>query len=393
MDIGAVQKEYESLKAKGLKLDMSRGKPSPEQLDLSLGLLAINAYKDNTGADARNYGYLEGLPEARDFFAPLLGVNTEECIVGGNSSLELMYHCVNLQPNRGKWICPVPGYDRHFRISEKLGYELLSVPMTANGPDMDSVERLAADPKVQGIWCVPKYSNPDGYTYSGETVKRLASMETANPNFRVFWDNAYAFHFLDPERQDYLLNILDECRAADKADRPIIFCSTSKITFAGAGVAALGASANNIRIISNYFSSMTIGFDKLNQLRHTRFFQAEGGIDAHMSKHAAILKPKFQTVLDIFEREFRHCPELAHWTVPRGGYFISLFLRPGNAKKVVELCKNAGVILTEAGAAYPYGTDPDDSHIRIAPSYPGVSELGQAAKLLALSVKLAAGGQ
>jgi DNA-binding transcriptional MocR family regulator len=388
MDISAVQKEYESLKAKGLKLDMSRGKPSPEQLDLSLGMLTINAYKDETGADARNYSHLEGLPEAREFFAPLLGVTAAECIVGGNSSLELMYHCVNLQPKRGKWICPVPGYDRHFRVTEKLGYELISVPMTANGPDMNAVEKLAGDPDVQGIWCVPKYSNPDGYTYSDETVKRLASMKTANPDFRIFWDNAYSFHYLDPEKQDYLLNILDECRAAGNEDRPIIFGSTSKITFAGAGVAALGASANNIKAISNYLSAMTIGFDKINQLRHVRFFKAEGGIDSHMKKHAAILKPKFQIVLDIFESEFRDCPELAYWTTPRGGYFISLFLQPGNAKKVVQLCKDAGVTLTGAGAAYPYGIDPEDRHIRIAPSYPSITELNQAAKLLALSVKL-----
>jgi DNA-binding transcriptional MocR family regulator len=357
-------------------------------------LLTINTYKDDTGVDARNYSNIEGIPEARRFFAELQGVTPAECLVGGNSSLELMYHCVNIIANftknvKGrKWLCPVPGYDRHFKVTEALGFELVSVPMTEHGPDMDKIEELVKDSAVCGIWCVPMYSNPDGYTYSDETVKRLASMKTANTEFNIFWDNAYGFHHLS-DRHDAILNILDECRAVGNPDRPIMFMSTSKITFAGAGVAALAASNETIKIITGYLSSMTIGFDKINQLRHVRYLKSEGGLAEHMKKHSEILSHKFQIVLDTFEDEFRDAEEFAHWTVPRGGYFISLYTQPGKAKRVIQLCKEAGVTLTGAGAAFPYGKDPDDYHIRVAPTYPGIEDLKLAAKLLALCVKLA----
>jgi DNA-binding transcriptional MocR family regulator len=394
MNLAELKNEYEAFKSKALKLDMSRGKPSPEQLDLSLDLLTINAHKDDTGVDARNYSNIEGIPEARRFFSELLGVSPQECLVGGNSSLELMYHCVNIISNftsdlkNRKWLCPVPGYDRHFKVTESLGFELISVPMTPHGPDMDAVETLVQDPTVCGIWCVPLYSNPDGYSYSAETVKRMASMKTANPEFNIFWDNAYGFHHLT-DTPDTALNILDECKAAGNPHRPITFMSTSKITFAGAGVAALAASTDTIRIIVDYLSSMTIGFDKINQLRHVRFLKSEGGLAEHMKKHTAILNPKFQIVLDTFTEEFRDTSALAHWTVPRGGYFISLYTQPGKAKRVVQLCKEAGVTLTGAGAAFPYGIDPNDCHIRVAPTCPSVADLRLAAKLLALCVKLA----
>jgi DNA-binding transcriptional MocR family regulator len=387
MDYNALRIEYEAYKAKGLKLDMSRGKPSPEQLDLSLGLLNINAYKDDTGADARNYSNLEGLPEARRFWAEFQGVEPDECIVGGNSCLELMYHCVNMLPARGKWICPAPGYDRHFNVTDKLGFELVTVAMTENGPDMDEVEALAKDPAFKGIWCVPVYSNPDGYTYSAETVKRLATMKVGDPNFRIMWDNAYGVHHLT-DKYETVPNMLDECRAVGNEDRPVMFCSTSKITFAGAGVAALAASKANIKEIAAYFSAMTIGFDKLNQLRHIRFLQSVGGIEAQMKKHAEILRPKFQLVSDTFDNAFKECPGIAYWTTPNGGYFISLYTQPGRAKRTVELCKAAGVTLTCAGAAFPYGKDPKDFHIRVAPTFPEVDELKQAAELLSLCVKL-----
>ncbi|MDR0857726.1 MAG: aminotransferase class I/II-fold pyridoxal phosphate-dependent enzyme [Oscillospiraceae bacterium] len=378
---------YNRLKALNLKLDMSRGKPSPEQLDLSLPLLAISDYKDDTGVDARNYSNLEGIPEARRFFAELQGVAVNECLVGGNSSLELMYHTVELLRNtygKGKWLCPVPGYDRHFRVTEVLGYELISVPMTAEGPDMDEVERLARDPEVRGIWCVPKYSNPDGYTYSGEVCKRLANMSAA-PGFTVIWDNAYGWHHI-AAKGDELPNFTALCKAAGNPDRAVAFCSTSKITFGGAGVAAVSSSEANINALVKYFTAMTIGFDKLNQLRHVRFLKNEGGLAAHMEKHRAILAPKFQKVLDVFAANLP--PEVAEWTKPNGGYFISLYLNAGKAAKTVQLCKEAGVILTPAGAAYPYGKDPEDRHIRVAPTYPSSDDLQTAAELLCVAASL-----
>ncbi len=394
--------DYENFEKMGLKLDMSRGKPSPEQLDLSDGMLTITDVKDDTGADARNYGNLEGIPEARRFFAELLGTMPSETFVGGNSSLELMYQMINLGWQFGfpdsskpwkdcgklKFLCPVPGYDRHFRVTEVFGFELVSVPMTPAGPDMELVEALVGDETVKGIWCVPIYSNPDGYIYSEETVQRLAQMETAASDFRIFWDNAYGVHHLT-EKQETCPNILDACKAAGHENRPLLFCSTSKITYAGAGVSALGASSDNIACITKYFFSLTIGFDKLNQLRHVRFLKKEGGIAAHMKKHAKILAPKFQMVFDAFRTGFNGCGDIARWTKPNGGYFISLYTMKGCARRIVALCKQAGVTLTGAGAAFPHGTDPDDEHIRIAPTFPSVSELETAAKLLCIATRLA----
>jgi DNA-binding transcriptional MocR family regulator len=397
-----LHKEYNAFERMGLNLDMSRGKPSPEQLDLSNAMISITDIKDDTGADARNYGNLEGLPEARRFFSELLGVSPAETLVGGNSSLDLMYQMIALgwqfgfkdSPNpwkdcgKLKFLCPVPGYDRHFRVTEIFGFEMLPVPMTAHGPDMAIIEELVRDDAVKGIWCTPVYSNPDGYTYSNDTVKRLAGMKTAAPDFRIFWDNAYGVHHLYDKRET-CLNILSECRAAGNDNRPLIFCSTSKITFAGAGVSAIGASSANIDCITKFFFSMTIGFDKLNQLRHVRFLKAEGGIAEHMKKHAKILAPKFKVVNDTFCEDLGRFGEIARWTQPNGGYFISLYTMNGCAKRTVALCKQAGVTLTGAGAAYPCGVDPEDRHIRIAPTYPSVSELETAVKLLCVAVRLA----
>ncbi|MDR2530209.1 MAG: aminotransferase class I/II-fold pyridoxal phosphate-dependent enzyme [Oscillospiraceae bacterium] len=393
MDYKALWEEYEAFKARGLKLDMSRGKPSPEQLDLSLDALTIADYIDDTGVDARNYGNLEGLPEARRFFAELQDVELDECIVCGNSSLELMFHLVTLSARQNaqlpvrKWLCPVPGYDRHFNVTEKLGFEMLNVAMTESGPDMDEVERLAADPAVCGIWCVPTYSNPDGYVYSDATVQRLAALTAANPNFTIIWDDAYKVHHLT-ETAFTVANMLKACKAAGNPDRAVMLCSTSKITFAGAGVAALAASSANVKRILAYLADMIITFDKLNQLRTVRFLKSQGGLEAHMRKHASIVRPKFDAVAEIFEQEFRECPGIAYWSSPAGGYFISLYTQRGRAKRTVQLCKDAGVTLTAAGAAFPYGIDAQDYHIRVAPTYPSVEELREAAHLLALCVKL-----
>lgn len=408
MDRAALETEHAALVAEygrfhsmGLKLDMSRGKPSPEQLDLSAGLLAVSDIRDDTGCDARNYGQLEGLPEARRFFAQMMGVAPEETIVGGNASLTMMYNMMDLGCNFGfsggkpwrsdekrRFLCPSPGYDRHFRVSEVFGFELVSVPMTPAGPDMVAVEELVKDESVKGIWCVPVYSNPDGYVYSADTVARLAAMQTAVPDFRIFWDNAYGVHHLTQDQQN-CPNILDACRAAGNEDRPLIFMSTSKITFAGAGVCCMGASAANIQAALKYYFPMVITFDKENQLRHVRFLQAQGGVAAHMEKHAAILAPKFAAVVDELHSQLDACGAIARWTEPKGGYFISLYTMNGCARRVVELCKQAGVVFTGAGAAYPYGKDPADAHIRIAPSFPPVEELTMAARLLCLCTRLA----
>lgn len=396
-----LQAEYGKYQKMDLKLDMSRGKPSPTQMDLSLDMLTVSAYKDNTGVDARNYGNLEGLPEARAYFAQLQQVKPEEVIVGGNSSLQLMYMMINMAWEKGmadsktawkrcetiKFLCPVPGYDRHFRITEEFGFELISVPMLPTGPDMDEVEKWVKDPSVKGIWCVPKYSNPDGYTYSDDTVKRLANMQTAAPDFTIFWDNAYFVHHLG-KKHDEVLNILDECRAAGNENRPLLFCSTSKITFAGSGVCAMAASPENIKAITAYLFPMTIGFDKINQLRHVRFLEQEGGIELFMTKHAAIIAPKFSKLIEILHKNFDDCGPIACWTEPNGGYFISFYTLDGCAKRTVELCKQAGVVLTGAGAAYPYGIDPTDHHIRIAPTFPPIEELETAAELLSICAKL-----
>lgn len=397
-----LQQEYQRFMQKNLKLDMSRGKPSPKQLDLSLGLLQAADYIDADGVDTRNYGQLEGTPEARRFFSRMLGVQPAETIVGGNSSLQMMYNCIDMGWRQGfadspkpwrmcekiKFLCPSPGYDRHFRVTEVFGFELVLVPMTPGGPDMDVVEQLVQDEAVKGIWCIPIYSNPDGYTYSADTVRRLATMKTAAPDFRIFWDNAYGVHHFG-EVEESCPNILDACRAAGCENRPLLFCSTSKITFAGGGVGAAGGSAANIDAVLKYLFVMTITADKVNQLRHVRFLENEGGVAAHMKKQAALVAPKFETVIRLFHRGLDGCGPIAHWTEPNGGYFLSLYVMDGCAKRVVELCKQAGVVLTGAGAAFPYGKDPDDRHIRIAPTFPPIEELETAAELVCLATRLA----
>ena len=394
---------YEGYVARGLSLDMSRGKPSAEQLDLSMDLLYMTDYHGEGGTDARNYGALEGMPEARRFFAQMLGVQPQEVVVGGNSSLQMMYDQVALGWRKGfpggcgpwrkaspapKFICPVPGYDRHFRVTEEFGFEMLNVPMGPQGPDMDLVEQLVQDSAVKGIWCVPLYSNPDGYTYSDETVRRLARMQTAAPDFRIFWDNAYCVHHLT-DKHDTVLNILDECRAAGHESRPLLFCSLSKVTFPGASVAAMAASEENIaHIVKNMFP-MIISYDKMNQLRHVRFLKDMQGVEAHMEKHRAIVAPKFEVVWQALREGLSPYGEIARWTTPNCGYFISLYTLEGRAKRTVQLCKDAGVVLTGAGAAYPYGHDEQDSNIRIAPTYPTLPELRLACELLCVAVRLA----
>lgn len=398
-ELALLQKEYESYVAKGLKLDMSRGKPCPEQLDLSMDLLSITDFRGETKIDARNYGNLEGMPEARRFFAAMLGTQPEEVFVGGNSSLNIMFNLIefgwrvgfsdSVQPwrmeEKPKFICPAPGYDRHFRITEYFGFELLTVPMTEQGPDMDAVEELVKDPTVKGIWVVPMYSNPDGYTCSNATVQRLASMHTAAPDFKIFWDHAYSVHHLT-DTPDTVMNILDTCRQAGNARRALMFCSLSKVTFPGAAVAAMAACDENLRYILDNMFPMTISFDKLNQMRHVKFLKDMDGVAAHMRKHRAIVGPKFQMVLDTFAKGL---DGIAHWTKPNGGYFVSLYVEPGCAKRTVKLCKEAGVVLTGAGAAYPYGVDPADTNIRIAPTFPPLGELQIASDLLCVCVKIA----
>lgn len=398
----ALKKQYADYQSEGLKLDMSRGKPSPAQLDLSMDLLKITDYKGETGIDARNYGNLEGMPEARKFFADMLGAKPEETIVGGNSSLNLMFCMVDIgwrvgfpnskkawrEETKPKFLCPAPGYDRHFRVTEYFGFELVTVPMTATGPDMDIVEKLVKDESVKGMWCVPVYSNPDGYTYSDETVKRLAKMETAAPDFKIFWDNAYCVHHLSDENHDTVLNILDECRAARNEDRPLMFCSLSKVTFPGASVAAMAAAPAMTAYMADNLFPMTISFDKLNQLHHVKYLKDMDGLAAHMKKHAAIVKPKFDAVHEIFDAELADLDE-TYWTRPNGGYFISLYTMHGCAKRTVQLCKEAGVVLTGAGAAYPYGIDPEDTNIRIAPTFPTLKELKEAAHVLCVCLKIA----
>lgn len=399
-----LEQQYQNYKSMELKLDMSRGKPCPEQLDLSSGLLTQNQYIGEDGTDSRNYGMLAGMPEARRFFAELFSLtHSDEVIVAGNSSLSMMYYLIDLGWRVGypdspkpwrfeeklKFLCPVPGYDRHFAITEYFGFEMIPVPMTPEGPDMDCVENLAStDPDIKGIWCVPLYSNPDGYCYSDETVRRLASMQTAAPDFKIMWDDAYCVHHLT-DASYTTLNILEECKKVGHENRPLLFCSTSKITYPGAGVAAIGASATNITYILQQMAPMAISFDKMNQMRHVQYLKNRAGVLEHMKKHQAILAPKFDLVKETFTQHLSSCGEIAHWTDPKGGYFISLYLMNGCAKRTVQLCKEAGVILTAAGSAYPYGNDPDDHHIRIAPSLPTLEELNMASKLLCVCVQIA----
>lgn len=399
---------YEALRGMGLKLDMSRGKPAPDQFDLVGGLLdVLRSDSDLTaadGIDCRNYGDFDGIPECKAIFCEMLGVSFDELFVCGNSSLSIMYDAIGkmmlhgVRPGAAPWcrldkvkfLCPVPGYDRHFAITERFGFEMIPVDMTPNGPDMDVVERLVAeDASIKGIWCVPKYSNPDGTTYSDDTVRRLARMKTAADDFIIMWDNAYAVHDLYPARRDHLLNIMEECRQAGDPDRVMMFASTSKISYAGAGVAVFACSAEMMKRMRKLLTIQTIGFDKLNMLRHARYFKNLDGIMAHMDRQAAILCPKFEVVLEAFERELGG-KGIADWTRPNGGYFISLNVVDGCAKRVVQLCKDAGVVLTSAGATFPYGVDPRDRNIRIAPTYPSVAELEQAVSLLCLCVEIAA---
>lgn len=400
-----LQDEYEAIASQQLQLDMSRGKPCTEQLDLSQPMLDIitssSTVKTENGTDARNYGVLDGIPEAKAFFASILDVEPKQVIVGGNSSLTLMHdsivqfllHGVSedatpwIKQDNVKFLCPSPGYDRHFTICEALGIEMIPVAMTPEGPDMDEVEKLvAADPQIKGIWCVPKYSNPDGFTYTDAVVDRLAGMKTAAEDFRIFWDNAYIVHHLT-EEPDELKNIMTAVAVAGNPDRVMEFTSTSKVTFPGSGVAALASSEKNITFYKKHLSVQSIGSDKLNQMRHVAFLKDKDTLAAHMKKHAAIIAPKFKTVLTILEEKLGG-KGIADWTNPNGGYFISLNTMEGCAKDVVELAKKAGVTLTGAGATYPYGKDPYDRNIRIAPTLPPTEELKKAIDVLCLCVEM-----
>jgi DNA-binding transcriptional MocR family regulator len=392
---------HDELRARGLKLDLTRGKPSAEQLNLSTPLLDLPGagdYRAADGSDTRNYGGLRGLPELREIFAPLLGLKPENMIAFGNSSLELMHdflmHAVlfGVPGGSGPWrdaafLCPVPGYDRHFAICAKLGIEMIPVPMTGDGPDLAEVARLAVDPRVKGIWCVPKYSNPTGETYSPETVRRLAELPTGAEDFRILWDNAYSVHHLTDEPVE-IEDILAAADAAGNPDRPIVFGSTSKITLAGAGVGFLGASSANLDWLVGHLGKRTIGPDKINHLRHARFLGSPQGVLDLMAKHRAVLRPKFDLVEQTLTKQLADAG-VASWTTPRGGYFVSLTVLPGCASRVVELAGHAGIALTPAGAPFPHGKDPEDKVLRIAPTFPPVSELADAMSALTLCVKLA----
>lgn len=401
-----LQKEYDAFQAQDLKLDMSRGKPGFDQADLSREMLDVlnsaSDFKTVSGVDCRNYGLLDGIPELKKMFGEILEVPADWVFVGGNSSLNMMFDTIACFMEKGvsgckpwgqqgkvKFLCPVPGYDRHFGVTEYFGIEMIPVPTDANGPDMEEVERLvASDEQIKGIWCVPKYSNPLGITYSDEVVRRMAALKPAAKDFRIMWDNAYCIHDLN-DHPDKLLNLLGECRKNGTEDMPVFFCSTSKISFPGAGVAAMAASPANMAVIKKRYSFQTIGYDKLNQLRHARYFKDYHGLMEHMKRHAGILRPKFETVLGILEKRLLG-KGVAFWTHPNGGYFISVNVLNGCAERVVSLCKEAGVVLTPAGATYPYGKDPNDSNIRLAPTFPPVSELETAMQLFCICVELAA---
>lgn len=401
-----LEKEYAAVKAKNISLDMSRGKPAAQQLDLSMGIMDCLTSKDTlkaeNGTDCRNYGVLDGIPEAKRLMAGLMGVKSENVIVYGNASLTIMYDAISRAYTHGimgntpwckldkvKWLCPVPGYDRHFAITERFGFEMINIPMNDDGPDMDMVEKLvSSDESIKGIWCVPKYSNPGGVVYSDETVKRFAALKPAAKDFRIFWDNAYCVHHLYPEKPAQILNIIEECEKAGNPDLVYEFSSTSKISFPGSGVAAFASSANNIADVKKQLTVQTIGYDKINQLRHVKFFKDAEGIKAHMVKHADIMRPKFEMVEEVFEKELGS-KGIAKWTKPMGGYFISLETLEGTAKKIVAMCKEVGLVLTPAGSTHPYKNDPKDKTIRIAPSFPTVDELKDAAQILTLCVKLA----
>ena len=400
-----LEKAYEDAKGKGLKLDMSRGKPSAAQLDMTMPIMdVLNAESDlktEAGVDCRNYGVMDGIPEAKALMGAMMGVAPEKVIVCGNASLTIMYNTVSRSVTHGvcgstpwckldkvKFLCPVPGYDRHFAVTEHFGIEMINIPMTPNGPDMDLVEKYVnEDPAVKGIWCVPKYSNPQGITYSDETVKRFAALKPAAEDFRIFWDNAYGIHDLYEDDKDELLDIMTECEKAGNPDMVYIFASTSKVSFSGSGIAAIAASEKNLADIRKTMTIQTIGYDKINQLRHVRYFKDINGLRAQMKKEADILRPKFEAVISTLETELSGLG-IGEWIKPKGGYFISFNTMEGCAKEVVAKCKEAGVVLTGAGATYPYGKDPKDSNIRIAPSFPTPEEMQQATELFVLCVKL-----
>ncbi len=400
-----LEAKYKEYQAKDLKLNMARGKPCVEQLNLSMGMMEVlHGDSDLTcddGTDCRNYGVLDGIKEAQELLADMMEVPSDQIIIYGNSSLNVMYDTIARSMTHGvmgstpwakldkvKFLCPVPGYDRHFRITEYFGIEMINVPMTEDGPDMDIVEELVAnDESIKGIWCVPKYSNPQGYSYSDLTVRRFARLKPAAKDFRIYWDNAYTIHHLYDDKQDNLVEILAECKRAGNPDLVYKFASTSKISFPGSGIAALASSLNNLEDIKKQLAVQTIGHDKVNQLRHVRFFGDIHGMVEHMRRHADILRPKFEAVISILKRELDGL-EIGTWTEPKGGYFISFDSLDGCAKDIVAKCKKAGVEMTGAGATYPYGKDPHDSTIRIAPSYPPLNDLILATELFTLCVKL-----
>ena len=404
-EYAAVLAEYEKQKALGLKLNMARGKPGREQLDMVTDLCNILVKPEDfisDGIDSRNYGNVDGLPAAKALFADILGCKPEQCFVGGNASLQLMYDTVAKAYSNGllhsekpwsklekvKWLCPAPGYDRHFKVTQSFGAELITVPMTENGPDMDVVEELIKDPAVKGMWNVPKYSNPDGIIYSDETIRRIAAMKPAAPDFMLMWDNAYCIHEFDGEFVPFA-DILSLCAENGNADMVYEFASTSKVTFPGAGVAVMATSEANLAYLIPLINIQTIGFDKINQLRHVKYLQDKEHTLALMQRHAAILRPKFHAVLDALDREIAPLG-IGEWKRPKGGYFVSYNAMPGTAKRALALCKEAGVTMTGAGATFPYGVDPQDSNIRIAPSLPPVEELQQAIAVFCVCVKLAA---
>ncbi len=401
----SLNEKYAGFVSENLKLDMSRGRPGADQLDLSMEMLAFPGPEDScklsNGMDARNYGLTDGIPEAKELFAQLLEVSPKEIILGDNSSLSMMYDAIDRAMNFGvcdsktpwnklpkvRFICPSPGYDRHFAITELFGIEMITVDMKSDGPDMDAVEKLAAsDESVKGIWCTPKYSNPDGITYSDEVVDRLASMKTAANDFRIFWDNAYVVHHLS-DSPDHLKNMMEACKNAGNPERVFVFASTSKITFPGAGIAMMAASEKNLAQIRKLLAVKTIGPDKLNQLRHVHFLKNIDGINAQMKKQAAILRPKFGMVLDLLEAELGG-KNIATWNKPNGGYFISFNTMPGCAAATIKMAADAGVVLTPAGSTYPYGKDPQDRNIRIAPTLPPLTELKTAMELLCTCVQI-----
>ena len=400
-----LEASYEEKKALNLQLDMSRGKPSPSQLDVSLGLMdALNSssvLKSEDGTDCRNYGVLDGIPEAKKLMADMMGTTADHIIIFGNASLTIMYDSISRSYTHGvlgstpwckldkvKFLCPVPGYDRHFAITERFGIEMINVPMTQDGPDMDMVEELVAnDDSIKGIWCVPKYSNPQGYCYSDETVRRFANLKPAAKDFRIYWDNAYVIHHLYEDNQVEIPDIISECEKAGNPNLVYEFASTSKVSFPGSGIAAMAASAENLADVKKQMTIQTIGYDKLNQLRHVAYFKNIDGLKAHMKKHADAMRPKFEAVLKVLDEELTGA-EIGSWVKPLGGYFISFDAMEGCAKKIVAKCKEAGVTLTNAGATFPYGKDPKDSNIRIAPSFPTPEEMAVATDLFILCVKL-----